>query len=60
MFKEYPDVVTVHDLAKMLHVGLTTAYHLVCSGEIRSVWVGRQRRIPKIWVIQFLNSQKQD
>ena len=53
---EFPDVLNVDQLCKLLHVGRNTAYNLLRSQVIPSVRVGKQYRIPKDKVIQFLNS----
>ena len=45
MFKDYPDVVTVEHLQKMLGVGRKVAYLLVKENKIRSVRVGRSYKI---------------
>lgn len=37
MFAEYPDIVTVNDLVKMLHIGRNRAYKLVGDGSIRTI-----------------------
>lgn len=36
----------VHEVAQQLGVGLTTAKALIKSGELRSVKIGRARRVP--------------
>lgn len=55
IFADYPDVVTVDQLMKMLQIGQVLAYRLVKSGEIKSRKVGREYKIPKKNVIQYLN-----
>ena len=54
MFSEYPDVVTVSDLALMLNVGRNTAYELVRAKIIESVKIGRQIRLSKQAVIDYI------
>ena len=54
MFKDYPDVVTVEHLQKMLGVGRKVAYLLVKENKIRSVRVGRSYKIPKLCVVEYL------
>lgn len=54
MFKEYPDVVTVEDLQKMLHIGRSAAYSLLKSGRIKALKFGKKYIIPKSSVIEFL------
>ena len=49
-----PMVLSVAQLAKMLCIGKNSAYDLVNSGQISSVRVGRQIRIPRIAVYQYL------
>ncbi len=39
-------LLTVEDAAKRLHIGRTTAWGLVKSGELPSVQIGRLRRVP--------------
>ena len=55
MFREYPDVVDVDDLCKMLGgISRKLAYRLLTDQEIRSVRIGRSYKIPKICVIEYL------
>lgn len=55
LFEEYPDVVEVNDLRKMLGgISKKLAYQLLASREIHSVRVGRTYKIPKISVIEYL------
>ena len=55
MFMEYPDVVEVDDLRKMLGgISKKLAYRLLAEEEIRSVRVGRAYKIPKLCVIEYL------
>ena len=54
MFSNYKDVVTVEQLAEMLDIGLTLAYRLVRQKTIKSIKVGREYKIPKQFVINYL------
>ena len=54
MFSKYPDVVSVSELMDMLHIGKDTAYKLLQSGEIKSIKIGKKYRIPKNFVIEYL------
>ena len=56
MFKDYPDVVTVHQMREMLNIGLSNAYELVRSNIIKSRKIGATYRIPKHCIIEFLLS----
>ena len=54
---ELPLALRVEDLMPILDVGRNTAYELVRSGQIRSVKVGRQIRVPKDAVTEFLGAK---
>ncbi len=53
-FDELPLTLRVEDLMPILGIGRNTAYELVRSGQIRSVKIGRQIRIPKDAVVEYL------
>lgn len=54
---ELPLALRVEDLMPILGIGRNTAYDLVRSGQIRSVKVGRQIRVPKDAVMEFLGTK---
>ena len=55
MFEDYPDIVDVDSLCKMLGgISRKLAYRLLNDQEIRSVRIGRSYKIPKIYVIEYL------
>jgi excisionase family DNA binding protein len=56
MFTTYPDVVTVRELKDMLGIGITLAYRLVKSNNIKSLKIGREYKIPKANVISYLTT----
>ena len=56
IFTEYPDVVCVDDLCKMLRICKVGGYNLVKSGTIKSVKIGNLYRIPKKAILQYLES----
>ena len=58
MFENYSDIVTVDQLAKMLKIGRNTAYELVRANIIPSVRVGRNIRIPKQTIIEYITNNK--
>ena len=51
---ELPLALRVEDLMPILGIGRNTAYDLVRCGQIRSVKVGRQIRVPRDAVVEFL------
>lgn len=54
IFADYPDIVDVKTMAKMLHIGLNAAYTLVDRNTISSIRIGRVHRIPKQNIIKFI------
>jgi excisionase family DNA binding protein len=44
---EWPDLLTVRELAAYLRVSLRTAYQLVADGEVQATRVGGQWRISR-------------
>ena len=57
-FDELPLTLRVEDLMPILGVGRNTAYELVRSKQIYSVKIGRQLRIPKQALIDYLTSSR--
>lgn len=55
-FNDLPLALTVKDLMPLLGIGRNTAYALVRTGVIPSIKVGRQLRIPRQALIDYLNS----
>ncbi len=54
-FDDFPLTLKVEDLMPILGIGRNTAYDLVRSGQIKSIRVGRNIRIPKAEILSFLN-----
>ena len=55
-FDELPLTLRVEDLMPILDIGRNTAYELVRCGKIRSIRIGRQLRIPKDALVEYLSS----
>ncbi len=55
IFTQYPNVVTTSQMQEMLGIGRNTALKLLSSGEIKSIKIGRSYKIPKVYVIEYLN-----
>ena len=51
---DLPMTLLVEDLMPILGIGRNTAYELIRSGRIRSVRIGRQIRIPREALLEFL------
>ena len=54
-YDELPLTLRVEDLMPILDIGRNTAYELVRSKQIYSVKIGRQLRIPKQALIDYLS-----
>lgn len=53
MFPEYPDIVTIRQLMKMLGISRHLAYDLVGGGDIPAVKIGTAFKIPKAGIIAY-------
>ena len=61
MFTTYPDIVDITQMRKMLGgIGVTLAYKLLKQRKIKSLKIGREYRIPKSCIIQYLLDIKEN
>ena len=51
---DLPMTLRVEDLMPILGIGRNTTYELIRSGQIRSIRIGRQIRIPRDALLDFL------
>lgn len=55
LFKDYPDVVRVYHLKRMLpRMGKNKIYKLLQDGKIHSKKIGRDYYVPKVSIINYL------
>ncbi len=54
LFKGYPDVVDAAQMSEMLGVNIKTGYALLRSGKIKSIRVGREYKIPKLFILEYM------
>lgn len=54
MYPQYPDVVTVTDISSMLGISKAKAYELIHTGVIKSLPCGKNFKVPKIMIIDFV------
>jgi len=54
VFKEYPDVLDVKQVSKLLGVSTKTVYRLLRGGSLASLKIGREFRIPKVNVMKYV------
>ena len=55
--QDLPVTLRVEELMPILGIGRNTAYELIRSGQIRSIRIGRQIRIPRDALLEFLNGR---
>lgn len=58
MLNSYPDVLTVRQVADILGICENSAYRLVRGRVIGSRKVGRKILVPKVCLIDYLNSAR--
>lgn len=49
-------VLTIEEAAERLSIGRTTMYGLIKTGQIRSVTIGRLRRVPAFCLDEYVQS----
>ncbi len=54
VFREYPDILDVEQMSKLLSVSKKTAYRLLREGTVDCLKVGREYKIPKVNIIKYL------
>jgi excisionase family DNA binding protein len=54
--QEWPNLLTVREVAEMMRVSKMTVYRLIDSGDLRAKRIGRGFRIPEKAVVDYLNS----
>ena len=54
MFPDYPDIVTVAQLQKMLGISRHLAYALINDGYISGIKIGNAFKLPKVYVINYV------
>ena len=57
MLNQYEDILTIFELAEILKIGNTQAYRLVRTGKIKAIKSGKDWKIPKQTVIQYICEQ---
>lgn len=59
MFTSYPDIVSISQMRKMLgNIGVSLSYKLLQQRKIKSKKVGREYKIPKSSIIEYLLEEK--
>jgi excisionase family DNA binding protein len=50
-----PFLLTIEEAAERLRIGRTSMYHLVATGAVETVTVGRLRRVPVECLTEYVN-----
>ena len=58
MFRSYPDVMTVKQLAAALGIGINKAYEIVNDGTINSKRIGRRILITKLYLVDYIQQTR--
>lgn len=56
--KELLQAYTVEQVAEMLHVGRDKVYYLIRTGQLRSIKIGKLRRITEQHLAEFIASRE--
>lgn len=56
LFKDYPDILSVEQLMEMLHIGKVLAYKLITDKKIKAVKIGREYKIIKSSLIDYVEA----
>ena len=54
---ESHDLISIDDLCEMLFIGKNAAYQLLNTGEIKAFRIGRNWKIPRLSVINYIRSK---
>lgn len=57
MFEQCDDILTVEEVAELLKIGMTQAYRILRSGNLKGYKEGRDWKIPKQALINYVVSQ---
>ena len=56
-FRDYPDILSTNQAKEILHIGKSKIYELLQDEVIKSIRIGRDYKIPKQSIIDYLNSK---
>ena len=58
MFREYPDILTIPQVADALGISTKSAYALVNDNKLGAVRVGRKIKVPKFSLEEFVKTAR--
>lgn len=50
-------MLTVEEAAEVLHISRDKVYFLIRTGQLRSIKIGKLRRLSPAWIAEFINSR---
>ena len=53
-------LLTVEETAEALHISRDRIYYLIRTGQLRSMKIGKSRRISRAWIEEFIERQPLD
>lgn len=54
MFRAYPEIVGIKEICNMLNISRTKAYQLVGDGKLQRIPCGREIKVAKITIINYV------
>ena len=54
VFREYPEVLDVKQVSKLLGVSTKTVYKLIKAGSLAALRIGREFRFPKVSIMKYM------
>ena len=57
MFEQYDDILTIEEVAELLRIGMTQAYRIVRSGDLKGYKEGKDWKIPKQALNEYVISR---
>ena len=54
VFKQYPDVLDVPQVAEAIGISTKQVYRLLNSGALNSLKIGRTFKVPKVYLLHYL------
>lgn len=58
MFKDYPDILTIPQVAKALNIGKKAAYALVANNQLGAIHIGRTIKVPKFCLEEYVKTAR--
>lgn len=57
MFEQYDDILTIEEIAEILKIGMTQAYKIVRSGKLKGYKEGKDWKIAKQALMDYVITQ---